>query len=58
MDKLWYIIHKQSHPLEAVSYTHLNHTQVELAKLENVRRFLLTEDIIDDDSFIDYVTTI
>lgn len=35
-----------------------NHTKVELAKLENVRRFLLNEDIIDDDSFIDYVTTI
>lgn len=29
-----------------------NHTKVELAKLENVRRFLLNEDIIDDDSFI------
>ena len=35
-----------------------NHTKAELAKLEKVRRFLLNEDIIDDDSFIDYVTTI
>ena len=29
-----------------------NHTKVELAKLENGGRFLLNEDIIDDDSFI------
>ena len=35
-----------------------NHTKAELAKLDKVRRFLLNEDIIDDDSFIDYVTTI
>ena len=35
-----------------------NHTKAELAKQEKVRRFLLNEDIIDDDSFIDYVTTI
>ena len=35
-----------------------SHTKAELAKLENVRRFLLNEDIIDDDSFINYVTTI
>lgn len=34
------------------------HTKAELAKLEKVRHFLLNEDIIDDDSFIDYVTTI
>ena len=36
----------------------LDHTKAELTKLEKVRRFLLNEDIIDDDSFIDYVTTI
>lgn len=35
-----------------------SHTKAELEKLEKVRRFLLNEDIIDDDSFIDYVTTI
>lgn len=35
-----------------------NHTKAELAKLDKVRRFLLNEDIINDDSFIDYVTTI
>lgn len=35
-----------------------NHTKAELAKQEKVRCFLLNEDIIDDDSFIDYVTTI
>lgn len=35
-----------------------DHTKAELTKLEKVRRFLLNEDIIDDDSFIDYVTTI
>ena len=35
-----------------------SHTKEELVKLEKVRRFLLNEDIINDDSFIDYVTTI
>lgn len=35
-----------------------DHTKTELTKLEKVRRFLLNEDIIDDDSFIDYVNTI
>lgn len=35
-----------------------DHTKAELTKLEKVRRFLLNEDIIDDDSFIDYVNTI
>ena len=35
-----------------------DHTKLELTKLDQVRRFLLSEDIIDDDSFIDYVTTI
>ena len=35
-----------------------DHTKAELKKLEIVRRFLLNEDIIDDDSFIDYVNTI
>lgn len=31
------------------------HTQMELAKMERVRRFLLSEDIIDDAGFIDFV---
>lgn len=35
-----------------------DHTKAELTKLEKVRRFLLNENIIDDDSFIDYVNTI
>ena len=35
-----------------------DHTKAELKKLEIVHRFLLNEDIIDDDSFIDYVNTI
>ncbi len=35
-----------------------SHTTAKLVKLENFCRFLLNEDIIDDDSFIDYVTTI
>lgn len=35
-----------------------DHTKAELKKLEKVRRFLLNEDIIDDNSFIDYVNTI
>ena len=35
-----------------------SHTKEELVKLEKVRRFLPNEDIINDDSFIDYVTTI
>ena len=35
-----------------------SHTTAKLVKRENFCRFLLNEDIIDDDSFIDYVTTI
>lgn len=31
------------------------HTQVELAKIERVRNYLLSEHIIDDESFIDYI---
>lgn len=34
------------------------HTKQELDKLEKVRTFLLSEDIIDDDSFVEYVNTI
>lgn len=32
------------------------HTQKELAKMDKVRRFLLEENIIDDEGFIDYVS--
>ena len=32
------------------------HTLLELQKMEKVRRFLLYEGIIDDDSFIDYIS--
>ena len=35
-----------------------SHTKAELGKLENFCRYLLNKDIIDDDSFIGYVTTI
>ena len=31
------------------------HTKLELSKIEKVRNFLLSEHIIDDDSFIDYI---
>ena len=31
------------------------HTQVELTKMENVRNFLLSEGIIDEDGFVDYL---
>lgn len=31
------------------------HTLVELQKMENVRNFLINENIIDNDSFIDYM---
>ena len=34
------------------------HTAMELRKMEQVRRFLLNENIIDDDGFIDYLNTI
>ena len=32
------------------------HTQLELVKIEQVRRFLLDEGIVDDDGFIDYIS--
>lgn len=31
------------------------HTKLELSKIDKVRNFLLSEHIIDDDSFIDYI---
>jgi hypothetical protein len=34
------------------------HTRQELIKLEKVRSFLLDENIIDDDSFVEYMNTI
>ena len=34
------------------------HTREELRKLELVRSFLLNENIIDDDSFVEYINTI
>ena len=34
------------------------HTKAELAKMEKVRRYLLDENIIDDEGFIDYVNTL
>ena len=34
------------------------HTQAELVKLEQVRNFLLSEGIIDNDGFIDYLNTL
>jgi len=34
------------------------HTRQELIKLEKVRSFLLNENIIDDDSFVEYMNTI
>ena len=32
------------------------HTRKELVKMDKVRRFLLEENIIDDDGFIDYIS--
>ena len=34
------------------------HTLKELHKMEKVRQFLLCENIVDDDSFIDYLSEI
>ena len=34
------------------------HTKLELAKMERVRSFLLNENIIDDDSFVEYMNTL
>ena len=34
------------------------HTRQEVVKLEKVRSFLLNENIIDDDSFVEYMNTI
>jgi hypothetical protein len=34
------------------------HTQAELVKLDQVRNFLLSEGIIDNDGFIDYLNTL
>ena len=34
------------------------HTKAELAKMEKVRRYLLDENIIDDEGFIEYVNTL
>lgn len=34
------------------------HTRLELVKMEKVRSFLLNENIIDDDSFVEYMNTI
>lgn len=34
------------------------HTQAELVKLDKVRNFLLHENIIDDNGFIEYMNTI
>lgn len=34
------------------------HTRLELVKLEKVRSFLLNENIIDNDSFVEYMNTI
>ena len=34
------------------------HTRLELVKLEKVRSFLLNENIIDDDGFVEYMNTI
>ena len=32
------------------------HTRMELVKMDRVRRFLLEENIIDDDGFVDYMS--
>ena len=34
------------------------HTKLELTKMERVRSFLLNENIIDDDSFVEYMNTL
>lgn len=34
------------------------HTRQELVKLEKVRSFLLSENIIDNDSFVEYMNTL
>ena len=34
------------------------HTRLELVKMEKVRSFLLNENIIDDESFVEYMNTI
>lgn len=34
------------------------HTKQELVKMEKVRSFLLNENIIDNDSFVEYMNTI
>lgn len=34
------------------------HTKLELVKMEKVRSFLLNENVIDDDSFIEYMNAI
>lgn len=34
------------------------HTHQELVKMEKVRSFLLNENIIDDDSFVEYMNTL
>ena len=43
----------------AIKLTHTmaerEHTQTELNKIEQVRNYLLSEHIIDDESFIDYI---
>jgi len=46
----------------AIKLTHLmeerSHTLEELRKMEQVRNFLLSENIVDDEGFIDYVNTL
>ena len=46
----------------AIKLTHRmderEHTRAELAKMEKVRRYLLDVNIIDDEGFIDYVSTL
>ena len=34
------------------------HTKLELVKMEKVRSFLLNENIIDNDSFVEYMNTL
>ena len=34
------------------------HTRIELKKLEMVRQYLLAENIVDEDGFLDFVSTI
>ena len=46
----------------AIKLTHTmaerEHTQAELDKIEKVRNYLLSENIIDNESFIDYIAEI